>query len=100
MLRGILLSTLICLLSAWYEPKRDEPKPAAPPTFFSGSVVSVNDAQITVRRRALVSNATTQTFVIDSETKIEGKLRVKINVTVRYVTDEEGHTRAVSIIVR
>jgi hypothetical protein len=95
MLGGLLLSTLICLLGA-----PDEPQQPARATFFSGSVLSVSDIQITVRRRALVSNATTQTFVIDSETKIEGNLRVKANVTVRYIVDEEGHTKAVSIIVR
>ena len=69
-------------------------------TFFSGSVVALSDTEITVRRRALVSNATTQTFLIDSGTKIEGKLRLKANVTIRFVTDDEGRARAVSIVVR
>jgi hypothetical protein len=68
--------------------------------FFSGSVVAVTKTEITVRRRALVSNETTQTFLIDSDTKIEGKLRVQAEVTVRYVTDDEGHSKALSIIVR
>jgi hypothetical protein len=89
MVRGFLVMILICLLSG-----------AADDTFFSGTVVALTNTEVTVRRRALVSNATTQTFAIDSETKIEGKLRVKANVTIRYVTDDEGHARALSIIVR
>ncbi len=68
--------------------------------FFSGAVVSASDTEITVRRRALVSNATTKTFLIDADTKIEGKLRIKANVTVRYVTAEDGISRAIGIIVR
>jgi hypothetical protein len=89
MLRGLLVMILICLLSG-----------AADDTFFSGTVVALTNIEVTVRRRALVSNATTQTFAIDSDTKIEGKLRVNANVTVRYVTDDEGHARALGIIVR
>ena len=94
MVRGFLFLILICLLHG-----QDAPKPATD-TFFSGSVVALSDTQVTVRRRALISNATTQTFLIDSETKIEGKLRVRANVTVRYVTDDEGHAKALSITVR
>ncbi len=69
-------------------------------TFFSGSVVAVSTTEITVRRRALISNATTKTFAMDAETKIEGKVRVKASVTIRYVTDDEGQARAIQIIVR
>jgi hypothetical protein len=89
MARGLLVMTLICLLSG-----------AVDDTFFSGIVVALTKSEVSVRRRALVSNETTQTFAIGSDTKIEGKLRVKANVTVRYVTDDEGHARALGIIVR
>jgi hypothetical protein len=75
------------------------PKPV-PATFFSGSVVAISETEITVRRRALVSNATTETFRMDAETKIEGRLRVKATVTVRYVKEEDGHLKALGIIVR
>jgi hypothetical protein len=69
-------------------------------TFFSGSVLACSPTEITVSRRALISNATTQIFLIDSETKIEGKLRVKANVTVRYLAVYEGNPKALGIIVR
>jgi len=36
---------------------------------------------------------------VTSGTKVEGRLRVKVRVTVRYVTDEDGDT-ATLIIVR
>jgi hypothetical protein len=94
MLRGLSVLILLSLLRG-----QDAPKPVAD-TFFSGTVVALSDTQVTVRRRALVSNATTQMFAIDSETKIEGKLRVRANVTVRYVTDDDGRAKALSIVVR
>jgi hypothetical protein len=69
-------------------------------TFFSGSVVAVSATEITIRRRAMMSDATTKTFAMDAETKVVGKVRVKAAVTVRYVTDDEGTARAIQIIVR
>ena len=87
-MRGYLLTIILVLLAA------------GPENFFSGTVVSVSTTQVTVRRRALVSNAMTKTFVIDAGTKIEGKLRVKANVTVQYLAGDEGQARAIRIIVR
>ena len=92
----ILARILWCLLPALLWAQETD----ATAAFFSGSVVAVSATEITVRRRALVSNETTQTFQIDSATKIQGKVRVKSNVTVRYVTEGEGHCRAIRIIVR
>ena len=71
-----------------------------PSDFFSGTVVALSPDQITVRRRALISNAATSAFFMDSETRVEGKLRVKANVTIRYRTDPEGYAKALRIIVR
>ncbi len=102
-MRGYLLTILVVLLAAAC-PAQDatippETKPV-PETFFSGAVIAVSTTEITIRRRALISNATTKTFAMDAETKIEGKLRVKANVTVRYVTGDDGNARATRIIVR
>jgi hypothetical protein len=88
---------LVCLLPALAWAAQETPPEA---TFFSGTVVAVNANEVTVRRRALVSNETTRTFQIDSTTKVQGKLRLKADVTVRYVADDKGNCRAVSIIVR
>ena len=97
MQRGLF--TILSFLAPALLLAQDAAKPVAA-TFFSGSVVTVSSSEITVRRRALISNAATQTFLIDSETKIEGKLRVRANVTIRYVKDDEGRVRALGIIVR
>jgi hypothetical protein len=47
----------------------------------------------------LGKNSETRTFLITKETRIEGKLRLKARVTVRYTHDDEGN-RALHIIVR
>jgi hypothetical protein len=100
--RGALTTTVNLLLASCSlaQEAPQAPKKPESPTFFSGTVVANTATEITVHRRALISNATTKTFAIDGDTKIEGKLKVKVNVTVRYVTEEEGRTRAVHIIVR
>jgi hypothetical protein len=40
-----------------------------------------------------------RTFRITPDTKVEGKLKVKVRVTVRYVGDDAGET-AMLIVVR
>lgn len=101
-MRGFFLTTLAAILLAPLSAQEATapPAPKTDATFFSGSVVVSTPTQITVHHRALASNATTKTFVVDSETKIEGKLRLKVNVTVQYVVDGDGRPRAVHIIVR
>jgi len=67
--------------------------------FFSGVVTALTADQITVFKTVLGKNSETRTFLITPETRIEGKLRLKSRVTVRYTRAEEGD-RAVHIIVR
>jgi len=67
--------------------------------FFSGVVTALTADQITVFKTVLGKNSETRTFLITPETRIEGKLRLKSTVTVRYTRAEEGD-RAVHIIVR
>ena len=67
--------------------------------FFSGLVTAFTGEQITVFKTVLGKNSETRTFMITSETRIEGKLRLKTRVTVRYARAEEGD-RAIHIIVR
>jgi len=71
--------------------------PATQPAdaFFSGTVVEFADDHVSVNRIVLGKNSETRTFAITPETTIEGKLRVKARVTVRFVEE-----RAVHIIVR
>ena len=102
-MRGCLLILFVALLGVPCAAQDATVPPTemkAAETFFSGSVVAVSSTEITVRRRALISNATTKAFAMDADTKIEGKVRVKATVTIRYVTDDEGQARAIQIIVR
>jgi hypothetical protein len=67
--------------------------------FFSGVVTSLSDDKITVFKTVLGKNSETRTFLITPDTRVEGKLRLKARVTVRYAREEEGE-RALHIIVR
>lgn len=67
--------------------------------FFSGVVTALTGDQITVFKTVLGKNSETRTFLITPDTRIEGKLRLKTRVTVRYARAEDGD-RAVHIIVR
>ena len=55
--------------------------------------------KITVFKTVLGKSSETRTFLITPETRVEGKLRVKVRVTVRYTSEDEGD-RALHIIVR
>ena len=67
--------------------------------FFSGVITALAEDKITVFKTVLGKNSETRTFLITSETRVEGKLRLKARVTVRYARGEEGD-RALRIIVR
>jgi hypothetical protein len=97
--RILWANLLVALFSLAQEPPPEPPK-ADLPVYFSGTVMQFSLTSLTVNRKGMGSNAATKTFVIDGETKVEGKVRVKVKVTVRFVMDEEGHPKAVHIIVR
>jgi hypothetical protein len=67
--------------------------------YFSGTVVSYAGEKVTVARTVLGKNSASRYFTITSETQIEGKLKVKVRVTVQYITKDEVDY-AVHIIVR
>ena len=67
---------------------------------FSGTVSELTTDSITVVRKAPARGAGASKFLLDSQTKVEGKLRVKARVTVRFQSDEDGQLRALHIIVR
>ena len=67
-------------------------------TFFAGTVSVLTGETITVGR-TVRGKAESRTFQLTPQTKTEGKLAVKVRVTVRYVTDDEGDT-ATLIVVR
>lgn len=57
---------------------------------FSGPIVELSAGKITVSRSILGKPAEKRTFWIKSDTRIEGKLRMRAKVTVGFVTTDEG----------
>jgi hypothetical protein len=84
------------------EPPPDAQKPPTPQTApksdnYAGTVVDFGPDKITVAK-----TKEQRTFRITPETKIEGKLKSKVRVTVRFYasTAEDGGYTATRIIVR
>lgn len=67
-------------------------------SFFAGTV-SKFDAETIIVGRTVRGQAESRTFNLTPHTKIEGKLALKVRVTVRYITDDDGDT-ATLIVVR
>jgi hypothetical protein len=77
------------------------PKKTAPSAdIFSGTVTKLTDESVTVVRKVAGHDAVTREFMRAASTKVEGKLREKVRVTVRYKAGEGGGFVAVYIIVR
>jgi len=67
-------------------------------TFFAGTVLETTTAKVVVSR-VVLGKTEKREFRVTSGTKVEGRLRAKVRVTVRYITDDDGDT-ATLIIVR
>jgi hypothetical protein len=78
--------------------RSQEPDTAAP--IFSGTVTQVTDRSLTVVRKVPGQQPVTREFTRDDKTTVEGKLRNKARVTVRYKALDDGGFLAVHIIVR
>jgi hypothetical protein len=76
--------------SAKSEPKYDET--------FSGPIVELSATKITVSRSILGKPAEKCTFLIKSDTRIEGKLRVRAKVTVGFVSTDEGDVARLIVV--
>jgi hypothetical protein len=73
------------------EPAKSEPK--SEPKYdetFSGPIVELSAVKITVSRSILGKPAEKRTFLIKSDTRIEGKLRIRAKVTVGFVKTDDG----------
>jgi hypothetical protein len=98
----ICVAVLVCFSSVVVaqDEHPQEQKPARPQeTFFSGNVVSFDADKVTVTRRTLTLSWVTKTFLLTTETKIEGTLKPKARVTVKFEKTEDGD-KAIHIIVR
>jgi hypothetical protein len=67
---------------------------------FSGTVTDLKSDRVTVRRSIAGSTAESKVFLIQSDTRVEGKLRLKARVTVGFVANENGEAVARLIVVR
>jgi len=72
------------------EPKYDET--------FSGPIIEVSSTKITVSRSILGKPAEKHTFWIKPDTRIEGKLKVKVRVTVGFVTTDDGDVARLIVV--
>ena len=79
---------------------QETPSPAASTDqFFAGNVTALSKHTVTVGRVVLGKISSIRTFQITPETRVEGNLRVRSKVTVRFVSKEDGD-QALHIIVR
>ena len=65
---------------------------------FSGSIVEFSNAKVTVSRSILGKPAEKHTFVINPDTRIEGKLRVRVRVTVGFVSGDGGDVARLIVV--
>jgi len=75
-------------------------KPAPANDIFSGTVTAFLPESVTVVRKVPARPDEFRQFIIDKDTKVEGKLRVNARVTVRFKADSGGGIHALRVIVR
>jgi len=68
--------------SSKVEPKYDDT--------FAGSVIELSSNKVTVSRSILGKPPEKRVFMITADTRIEGKLKLKLKVTVGYVASDDG----------
>jgi hypothetical protein len=81
-------------------PAPPTPKKPAASEIFSGMVTDLSAESLTVVRSGIARESVKRTFILDAQTTVEGKLKAKARVSVRYATEEDGQFRALHIIVR
>ena len=72
---------------------------AAQNGFFSGFVSELTPNSLTVSRKGPNRENVQRVFLMNAQTKVEGRLRVNARVTVRFEPSPDGD-RAIRIIVR
>ena len=95
---AVCLTIVLCAFGQNQPAQQTQELPPAE-QYFSGTVVSYAGEKVTVARTVLGKNSSSRYFTITGDTLIEGKLRVKVRVTVQYITKDEVDY-AVHIIVR
>lgn len=79
--------------------QQDSVPPRKPDAFFAGSIAESTAERIVVSRK--VSGKTEKrTFRVTPDTKVEGKLRMKVRVTVQYTSGDDDEDVATLIVIR
>jgi hypothetical protein len=101
-LRTVVLAVVIgvCARSAYSQEQVPEPSEEAQYEFVSGTIADLPPGKIVVNRAVIGKPAEMWTFIITPETKIEGKLKTRLRVTVGFKTSDGGEPIAMRIIVR
>jgi hypothetical protein len=101
LLSGLLLAILSSSATRPIYPQNAQAGDSQPKDqFFSGTVTAIDSSSLTVVRTVLGKNSSTKTFQVTAETRFEGgQPRVRSEVTVRYVTTDDGD-RATHVILR
>ena len=95
---------LVCFtVAAWSTPLTDlpiphDPRPASDTQSVSGKISSIDDAAFAVEV-AKGNEVNIFKFLVDDQTKVEGKLRLGARATVEYRSDG-GYNIAVHVVVR
>jgi hypothetical protein len=98
---AILLGLLLPAAVPAQDSEQNKTAPAPAGDIFSGTVTVLQPDSLTVVRKVTGQPAVTRTFVLDSKTRIEGRLKARARVTVRFVAGaDEGLYTAIYIIVR
>lgn len=94
-----------CVALALQDPQKpDAAPPEAPKTepqyqgTFSGSILELSADKLVVARSILGEPPERRSFLIKPDTKVEGKLKVKIKVTVGFVPSDEGDVARLIVV--
>jgi hypothetical protein len=79
--------------------QKSAPLPVSAFRYFSGTVVASNPDSLSVSRTVLGRNVVLRSFLITAETVVEGELRERARVTVKYITRDDLY-EARHILVR
>jgi len=88
-LRTIAFVVLFVLSAMARAEQEDAQAKKAEDSFYSGTVAEFNEKQVVVLR-TILGKAEKHTFLIDESTKVEGKLKAKVRVTVKFAASEAG----------
>lgn len=101
--RALCVAAALCCATMLFA--QETPPPPDPPKTesqhqdaFSGPIIELTDDKITVTRAILGKPAEKRTFLIKPDTKIEGKLKLRLKVTVGFITTDEGDVARLIVV--